>query len=263
MSWRATLALGVLVPALTAGGCAWANRDNRPVWNAFEQHLVSEDDTLFYVSLPLTVPGGFIAILLDTFLVHPAQVVDDSLGDAGDLWEEMAWERRYYTEMVKLPLRTVGTPLVFVLSFLGRSAFDIPPYESKSPEDKRRRAEERDRERTQRWLSWLQALADGGLVELGHVPVPTWTAELDEAFRLARERATATGRLFIYDGARRERPPPWVAEPWMGLTDVDPAIRYLELERLKRPGDVPPSVREALRADESALVRERARQLWP
>ena len=41
----------MLLLSLSAGGCAWANRDNRPVWNAFEQHLVPEDDTLFYVAL--------------------------------------------------------------------------------------------------------------------------------------------------------------------------------------------------------------------
>ena len=61
-----------------ACGCAWTNRDNRPVWNAFEEHLVPEGDVAFYASLPLTVPAGFGAIVTDTLVVHPVQVMDDA-----------------------------------------------------------------------------------------------------------------------------------------------------------------------------------------
>jgi hypothetical protein len=262
---RARLALlfGALLAVLPAGGCAWANRDNRPVWNAFERKCVPEDDTLFLVSLPLTVPGGIVAILLDTFIVHPAQVVDDAYGDAGDVWDDMVWERRYYTEMIKLPFRAVGTPIVFLISFLGRSAFDVPPHEPRSPEERRRREEQLDRERAEQWLAWLRSLTEGATRDLVQVPLPAWNAELDAAFAAARAGASSTGRLMLYERARRWRPPPWLAEPWMGLLDPDPAVRSLELERCDRPSSVPESVRQALRADESAFVRERAQRLWP
>jgi hypothetical protein len=260
----ARLALPCALPLLlAAAGCAWANRDNRPLWNAFEAHLVPEDDTWFAASLPLTVPGGLLAILVDTFLVHPAQVVDDALGDAGDVWNDVQWKERYYTELAFLPVRAVATPVVFVATFLGRSCFDVPPHESRTPEELRRLEQERDRERAAAWLAWLAALSAGETAELGHVAPPPWDDALDAAFRDARRRATATGRLELYERARRWRPPPWTAEPWMGLTDRDPAIRYLELDRLDRGADVPAAVRDALREDESVLVRELARRLWP
>jgi hypothetical protein len=253
----------VLSSLLPAAGCAWANRDNRPLWNAFEARLVPEDETWFVVSLPLTVPGGLLAILLDTFVVHPAQVVDDALGDAGDVWDGVQWEQRYYTELAFLPVRAAVTPIVLVVAFLGRSCFDIPPHDARTPEELRRAEEQRERERADAWLAWLAALADGKTAELGHVPLPPWDDALDAAFRDARRRATATGRLALYERARRGRPPPWTAEPWMGLADPDPAIRYLELDRLDRGADVPAPLRDALRDDESALVRELARRLWP
>ena len=85
----------------------------------------------------------------------------------------------------------------------------------------------------------------------------------DAALQAAREGATASGRLQLYKLARRWSPPPWVAEPWMGLSDPDPAIRYLELDRLSRNTNVPTGLRDALRSDESALVRELAQRIWP
>jgi hypothetical protein len=116
------------------GGCAWSNRDNRPVWNAFEEHLVPKNDVAFVATLPLTVPGGFGAILIDSFMVHPLQIVDDAAGDARDVWKNMDWRAEYYTELATILPRTVGTPIVFVGSFLGRSMFDIDSRkESLSP----------------------------------------------------------------------------------------------------------------------------------
>jgi len=111
---------------LCAGGCAWADRDNRPVWNAMEEHLVPEDDALYYATLPLTFPGGILAFLFDTFVVHPAMVVDDAFEDTADLWRHTEWTDHYYTEMASVPFRAALTPIAFVISFLGRSAFDLP-----------------------------------------------------------------------------------------------------------------------------------------
>ena len=33
----------VLLSLLMLPSCAWSNPDNRPVWNQFEEHLVTED----------------------------------------------------------------------------------------------------------------------------------------------------------------------------------------------------------------------------
>ncbi len=131
---RTTALLLALLVATT--GCAWTNRDNRPVWNAMEEHLVPEGDVAFVAALPLTIPGGIVAFVLDTFIVHPAMVVDDAAADAGDLWEDIEWAEHYYTELASVPFRAAFTPLVFVVTFLGRSAFDIPPHDDEPPRRK-------------------------------------------------------------------------------------------------------------------------------
>ena len=107
--------------------CAWSNPDNRPVWNAFEEHVVPEDDTWFAVSLPLTAPVGLLAVLADTLIVHPVRVVDDAADDALELWRDPGpdWQEHYYTELAGLPFRGVATPLWFFGSFFTRSMFDV------------------------------------------------------------------------------------------------------------------------------------------
>ena len=104
---------------LFTSSCAWSNPANRPVWNAFEKHVVPEQDAAFYATLPLTVPAGFGAILADTVIVHPVSVIDDAAGDAAEQWRKLDWQKQYYTELGFLPLRVVTTPLVFVFSWLG------------------------------------------------------------------------------------------------------------------------------------------------
>lgn len=139
---RPTLAAALtlaLLAVLLAPGCAWTNRDNRPLWNAMEEHLVPEGDVAFVAALPLTVPGGVIAFLLDTFVVHPALVVDDAARDSAHLWDGMEWDEHYYTELAGLPLRAIATPIAFLSAFLGRSAFDVDrhdhPHGADDPRD--------------------------------------------------------------------------------------------------------------------------------
>ena len=117
-------ALAVSLCVLLAG-CAFTRRENRPVWNVFEQNLVPEDTGWFVASLPLTVPGGILAIVADTFVAHPIQVADDAWDDAAWLWRDGRpdFEQRYYSEMAFLPVRAAITPVAFLGSFLGRSMF--------------------------------------------------------------------------------------------------------------------------------------------
>ncbi|MCK5944672.1 MAG: hypothetical protein KAI24_21975, partial [Planctomycetes bacterium] len=137
-----------LAPLALLASCAWSNPANRPVWNAFEQHLVAEDDGWFYVSLPLTVPVGLGAIVVDTVVAHPIQVLDDAVRDAGELWDtaSMNFAEAYYTEMAWLPFRAVLTPVAFVGSWAGRSVFDIPRHEPAPSEAELLAAQQRARQ---------------------------------------------------------------------------------------------------------------------
>jgi len=262
-SARASAALGL---ALVLGGCAWSNRDNRPVWNAFEEHLVPKNDVAFVVTLPLTVPGGFGAILIDSFVVHPVQVMDDAAGDARDVWKNMEWREKYYTELATLVPRAVGTPIVFVGSFLGRSLFDIDPRrDSLSAAD----AEERQRALTaQRRVAvqrWLDSLASGKSTTLHSEcrGCSSWSDELQVSFDAARRTANADGRLDLYAAAERNQWPPWLRDPTMGLRDPDAVVRYLVLQRWSNRKSIPEDLQRDLRSDPSEMVRLLAQERFP
>jgi len=263
-------------------GCAWSNRANRPVWNAFEANLVPDDDTAFYATLPLTVPAGLGAVLLDTFIVHPAQVADDAWGDAGELWDNMDWRGEYYTELATLPFRAVGTPLVFLVMFLARSAFDIPPRATDgehvppvaanspgaAPHEAAEAADAATAEprhtREQQLLERLQAMATGEpgpkAAWLEDLVAPTrWTPALDAACEAALAHGNAYARWQLYAFLRRGELPPWQRDPVAGLRDPDPVVRFNELNHLPDGVEVPPELRAQLRDDPVDSVRVLAR----
>ena len=72
----------ILLPA-----CAWQNPENRILWDAFETRWVPENEPAASLALPLTVPAGIVAILLDVTVVHPALVIDDAFEDASAPWK--------------------------------------------------------------------------------------------------------------------------------------------------------------------------------
>ncbi len=259
------VALLLMLACALAPGCAWANRDNRPVWNAFEENLVPEGDTAFVATLPLTVPGGLLAILLDTFIVHPASVIDEAGSDSLEVWSDPPpdWEQHYYTELVFTPVRVIFTPIMFVGSFLLRSMFDFEQLEQVGDDDQGPLAEEL--RRTDALLQWFERLAAGEIAPLNERPPNTWTDELDVAYRRALAETTSRGRITLYRYARWHELPPWAAQPGAGLDDPDPVVRYVLLNGWpsKRLDLVPRWIWEVLRADPNGSVRELAAELDP
>lgn len=256
-------ALGVLT-LLTS--CAWTNRANRPVWNAFESNLLPDSQTAFVCTLPLTVPAGLLAIVGDTFVAHPIQVVDDALGDAGDVWDILSLtDAHYYTNAAEVPFRAVWTPLVFAGSFLGRSMFDIRPHgEGKVEEQTATR--DRDAERTKdaaerraKVLAWLRAIAAGDVDR--DVPGPM---QLDDEARAALEQAL-TSRSALGRRAANQWAMFWAhgAVDWSrALGDESAVVRFSVLESLRPNVVIAAAVQQRLLADPDAAVRELAAQLF-
>jgi len=250
--------LTVLSCALLAG-CAFTRRENRPVWNAFEQKLVPEDQGWFIAALPLTVPGGIVAILADTFVAHPIQVADDAWDDAGWLWRNGRpdFEERYYSEMAFLPVRTAITPVAFLGSFLGRSMFAFDAAADPEAERAQWQAEARTR-----FAAWLDALQQGGGEQyFGAVP------ELDDALAqsvvAARKQANAIGRLQLYRLALHNSRLRALVDPSDALRDADPVVRWSMLQSLPQEFEVAPELQQLLRNDAVETVRLLARQRWP
>lgn len=252
--------------ALLCAGCAWSNPENRPVWNAFESTLVPDDATARVLTLPLTVPLGLCAVLTDTLIAHPLQVIDDAGVDAAEMWDDVDWQDRYYTEFGMLPLRMVGTPIVFAGSWLGRSIFNIspakPPRDDDEPPAVAPDAAPDDATRRAAVLTFLEELARNGNPRPPVHELTTWDATLQAAFERARSSADVRGRRELYRVARMREFEPMRLQPWLGLRDPDPVVRHAELVKLARDVDVPEDLRRSLLEDPSESVRLVAAERW-
>lgn len=251
----------LLLGALTLlSSCAWTRRENRPVWNAFEANLVPDATVPFVAALPLTLPLGLGAILVDTFVAHPLQVVDDAADDAVDLWRGLDFEHHYYTQSGLAPLRAVATPVWFLLSFAGRSCFDIRSNADREQDRLARAAQER--ERLQRWLL---ALAAGRDEAWSGAALPPFDAELRALVGDAVARATAMGRLQLFEQASRHRALGDCIDWLAALQDRSAVVRFAVLQVLPKTVLVPDELLAQLRQDGDEAVRayaSRARERW-
>jgi hypothetical protein len=235
--------------------CAWARRENRPVWNAFEEHLVPQSQGAFLATLPLTVPVGLVSILADTLVAHPLQVVDDAASDAGDLWQKVDFEGAYYTEAGFAPLRAVATPCWFLLSFVGRSVFDVP-----SVEQQRADAERTAVARHKSALEWFAALAAGRSSRPRRQLPETFDTELLTAMDAALSRAQALGRLEIYRRGFANRSMREHIDWDQALADPSAVVRFQLLQSMPETIHVSDERLAKLAADPEEAVRILAKQ---
>lgn len=249
-----TLPLAVVLPLLLAS-CAWSRRDNRPLWNAFEANCVPESGGAFVAALPLTVPLGLGAILADTLVVHPLQVVDDAADDAADLWRGLDWQQEYYTQCGFAPVRAVATPCWFLLSFVGRSMFDVASTEQREADRAawaaRRRAET---------LVWLERLARGEVTNAPPALPAQFDPELRAAVAAAAAQATALGRIRLYAAAARQEALGAGVDWAAALQDESAVVRFFVVRELPREVAVPDALLARLREDPDEAVRTLARR---
>lgn len=245
MKWfGAALPMLLLLP-----GCAFARRANRPVWNAFESHFVPDDSTAFALALPLTVPGGLLAILTDTFVAHPVQIVDDAWDDAAWLWREGRpdYAQRYYSEVAFTPVRVAITPVVFATDLLWRSLFDVEGDEERVVQE----APAEDPHGAA--LRWIEALTGGGSLE-----APSGLDVEDRQLRAralaALPRATVLGRLELHRSG--------LIDPLLGLRDDQAVVRAVVLLGLAPGFLVPDPLIELLLTDSDPIVRQLAQRRW-
>ncbi|MFT7463414.1 MAG: hypothetical protein ACI9EF_001758 [Pseudohongiellaceae bacterium] len=276
---RPSALLALCLSALAAlPGCAWQNPENRIVWNAFEDNWVPEDEPAFSYALPLTIPGGLVAIVVDSVVVHPATIIDDAWSDAIHPWSLAKWETQYWTESASLPLRVLGTAVLFPLSLVGRSLFDIPPFSSNA-----RNSGEADGEAPDgpgaAWVaaetaierdlnnSWLHSLLAGSdnVPPRSELSRPAWGEMWDDELQELAERvlneATARSRIAFHRWAWKHTPPGY-GDRWRGLLDHDPRVRAALLTITALRLNLPDDVRDALLSDADPVVAELAWQLF-
>ncbi len=263
--------IALCLPFLVSS-CAWSNPDNRPVWNAFEAHAVPDDSTWFALSLPIIAPLGLLAVTVDTFIAHPIQIVDDAVGDAGDCWSDLGpkFDDQYYTQTAYLPVRAgVQTPGTFLLSFLGRSLFDLPrrgaeDKAGKEDSDKGDVDEVLDeatlrKNRHEAILAWYDAVLEDHEAEFpsAYSVFEAWDHEVLAPVDATLRRASVLSRMSIYSvgllyGVQK------IYEA--GLADRDPGLRFMVIKNLPSQYDVREDLLRSLREDSVESIRELARQ---
>lgn len=104
--------------------CAIFQKKNLLLVNAVEENLIPEDKNKKILTLPLIVPVGMIAGLLDVFIVHPISVLPRvSRETISSLWTSRE-KLGYVTRMGTIPFSTIASPPVFSFFWLHYWLFD-------------------------------------------------------------------------------------------------------------------------------------------
>lgn len=123
---RRCLVALILAAVVLCSGCAVLNPANRRTYNHVRNSLVPRYQEPTLGQYCVLVPAALVAVTLDTFIVHPAMVLDDAWRDTASLlWTDFDWEAHYVTECAKLPFRTILTPVVYLPTWLVHSIFDV------------------------------------------------------------------------------------------------------------------------------------------
>lgn len=249
----------ILLPA-----CAWQNPDNRILWDAFETRWVPENEPAASLALPLTVPAGIVAILLDVTVVHPALVIDDAFEDARSVWDDIDWQAEYWFQSAMVPSRCAFTGVVFVFSLVGRVLFDIPAFEDKGPPPDPEQVAAEWHASHRDWLEALLAceLRPAPDILRGSAAKLDWEGELSVLAERVRREACPRARIVYYKWARLARPE-GDNDRWLGLIDTEARVRASMLVILQDQHGMPAELAEALRRDPDPVVAELAWQLLP
>ena len=192
-------------------------------------------------------------MLVDTLVAHPLQVIDDAFEDASELWDpdDFEFEDKYYTEVVLVPFRVVGTPLVFAGSFVGRSLFDVP--QRMTDEERVARERRRAERRRERFVAWLSSLPGERRRSWPTIP-EQWHESFAAPLRAALAGDAGTRRRLHVAmlGGGRVRFGDYDAA--VGLRDPDPIVRYEVLEAFPE-AELTAEMIEALRADPVESIR--------
>ncbi|MFT7463413.1 MAG: hypothetical protein ACI9EF_001757 [Pseudohongiellaceae bacterium] len=112
--WKSLWLLAVCLAA-----CAPLEPTNRYGLDGLNEHLTPESETGRWALSPVAVPVGLATYFVDGLLIHPFYVWDDAWTDTRDAVWDTRDESRFRRALV-YPLRVVGTPVVYLLSFAGR-----------------------------------------------------------------------------------------------------------------------------------------------
>jgi hypothetical protein len=110
------LSVVFLISLSVTFSCALFQKKNLRLTTAVEENLVPENSPWNILAVPVYLPLGITAGLLDVFIVHPISVIPDAAEDTIDTF----WRSRnpgYFTKMGAVPFSIIGTPPFFVMAW--------------------------------------------------------------------------------------------------------------------------------------------------
>lgn len=217
--------------------------------------MVPDSDAAFYATLPITLPLGLGAIVADTFVAHPIQVIDDAWDDAGEVWGDIDLEQHYYTQAGFMPLRALATPVVFLGSFLGRSMFVWPSAEQQAEWQASLRARQR-----RQILDWLGRIARGEDETRYRRLAEPIDETLIAAVRAALADGRAGGRILVYQAVAASNP--HLVDWNEALADTSAVVRYRVVALVPKDHEPDAAILETILNDPDEAVRDRARRRW-
>lgn len=131
----------LVVVIATTASCAMGNRERRHVLNYLDANWAPQSVAGRWVAAPVALPVGVVAGLTDAVIVHPVTQIDDAWVDTVDVvWDFDA--ATDFRKVLRTPLSAAATPVVFGVTWVWRSVFDIsdsyespPPPEVEGPEE--------------------------------------------------------------------------------------------------------------------------------
>ncbi|MCB9896959.1 MAG: hypothetical protein H6825_03030 [Planctomycetes bacterium] len=131
----------LLVALLLLAGCAVARPEHRHLLTALDEYATPASSTARWLLVPVALPAGVGAYVIDSFVVNPVRAADDAWFDTVDLlWT--SHEESTFRRILWVPFAVVLTPVVLVGDWVGRWMAPIPSRDAAE----RERAADAERE---------------------------------------------------------------------------------------------------------------------
>jgi len=108
------------------------NEDRRHVLNYLDANWSPNSTTGRWLVSPVALPVGIVAGVTDAVVVHPITQIDDAWVDTIDVVWDFGPSTDFRTVLLT-PLSAAATPVVFGVTWLWRSVFDISDSYDGSP----------------------------------------------------------------------------------------------------------------------------------
>lgn len=116
--------IAMFVVGMAATSCAMGNGDRRRLLNYLDANWAPSSTTGRWLASPVALPVGIVAGATDAVVLHPLAQIDDAWVDTVDVVWDFGPSTDFRTVLLT-PLSAVATPVVFGVTWVWRSIFDV------------------------------------------------------------------------------------------------------------------------------------------